>query len=398
MLPSPDQARDIILSKLPIVSTEQINLAQAYNRTLARDILAVRDQPPFAASAMDGYCVRSQDTPSTLTLIGQSLAGDGFSGRIDAGQCVRIFTGAPIPDGGDGVVIQEDVIVTSGGVQMPFTPLKQHIRPQGVDFKSGDRMLRKGERLDAVALSLIAATGCNTLLVARKPVVALLASGDEIVQPGTVPGPFDMFDALSSGLGALLREWGAEVITLAPKRDTIEAIQAGYREAFQHADLVVTIGGASVGDRDLMRPALTHFDGQFHVERIAVRPGKPTWFATTLKAPVLGLPGNPASALVCAYLFVRPTLAHMQGGLATPMFRAAKLAKPLPPNGPREHYLRARIDYDEAGQTWITPCENQDSSLMSVFQSANALLQLPAGCNASEIGQTVNYIDLERRL
>jgi molybdopterin molybdotransferase len=398
MLPIPEQARAMMLSQLPRMPNQSVSLADAMGRVLAEDIVATRDQPPFAASAMDGYALLSGDTPASLTMIGQSLAGAGYAGKVDTGQCVRIFTGAPLPDGADAVVIQEDITATGDKIETPKTKPNQHIRARGIDFQVGDVLLRQGEKLDAIALSLIAATGRDKVSVARKPVVAILTSGDEIVAPGGVPGPFDVFDALSSGLSALVQGWGGDVMVLAPKRDTIEAIQSGYEEAFARADLVVTIGGASVGDRDLMRPALKAFDAQFHVEKIAVRPGKPTWFATTSRAPVLGLPGNPASALVCAYLFVRPVLMHMQGGDSEIRLQMAKLATPLPANGPREHYLRAFTHNDDTGQMWITPRENQDSSLMSVFQSANALVRLAPTCDALAIGDVVQYLSLDRNV
>lgn len=368
--------------------------------TLAKDIVATRDQPPFAASAMDGYAVASHNGTQVLKLIGQSAAGAGFGGKIEAGQTVRIFTGAPIPQGADSVVIQEDVILDGDTVSVPACRPNQHIRAQGVDFKDRTRLLQSGQKLDPITLALVAATGRDHVSVYRKPIVVIMSGGDEIVAPGDEPGPFDVFDSISIGLSALLQTWGASVIILAPRRDNLASLEAGFREAFKQADLIVTIGGASVGDRDLMKPSLAAFDPIFHVDKIGVRPGKPTWYATTAVSPVLGLPGNPASALVCAYLFLHPILATFAGrtGPIMEALPCARLGVDLAANGPREHYLRAVTHIDSLGQMVITPREQQDSSLLSVFQSANALLRLTAGQGALKAGALVNFLDLRRQL
>jgi molybdopterin molybdotransferase len=393
---TPDVARQVMVRALAPLGSMEVRLDQAKGRVLAQDIVAMRDQPPFAASAMDGYCVRSGDGAGPLCLIGQSAAGAGFAGQIEAGQCVRIFTGAPVPTGGDAVVIQEDVTVEGTTITVPATSVGRHIRPQGVDFKTGTKLLSVGEKLDPIGLALVAATGRDQVCVARAPVVAIMSGGDEIVSPGQVSGPFDVYDSISTGMAALVRASGGEAVLLAPKRDTIEALYAGFVEAFAGADLIVTIGGASVGDRDLMKPALATFEPQFLVDNIAVRPGKPTWFATTREGTVLGLPGNPASALVCGYLFLVPILAALMGRTYVVSLSHAKLTTDLPANGPREHYLRAKTHLDASGQMQITPCELQDSSLLSVFHAANALIRLPAGQEAMQAGDVVSFLDLAR--
>jgi molybdopterin molybdotransferase len=397
---SPEAARAVMLGAIAALPTHSVSLGDALGSTLAQDILASRDQPPFRASAMDGYGIASHDAPGTLKLIGQSAAGAGFAGQVHTGETVRIFTGAPVPEGVDSVVIQEDVVVNGAEVTVPAAPIGQHIRSQGVDFKKGTKLLSRGQKLDAIAIALVAAAGFDRIDVTRKPVVAIMSGGDEIVSPGQTPGAYDVFDSISSGLSALIQTWGGDPINLAPRRDTVEDLQAGFRQAFERADIVVTIGGASVGDRDLMKPSLAVFAPEFLVDKIAIRPGKPTWFATTGAAPILGLPGNPASALVCAYLLLRPILAKMMGQStdAKPALSHAQLTVGLPANGPREHHLRATTRIDAMGQMLITPCEQQDSALLSVFQSANALLRVPANQSAMESGTLVEFIDLQRSI
>jgi molybdopterin molybdotransferase len=397
---SPELARAAMLGAISELPTCSVGLGDALGRTLAQDIVANRDQPPFRASAMDGYGIISQGAPGTLKLIGQSAAGAGFAGLVQTGEAVRIFTGAPVPQGVDSVVIQEDVVVNLAQVTVPAAPLGQHIRAQGVDFISGTKLLSRGQRLDSISTALVAAAGCDRVDVTRKPVVAIMSGGDEIVSPGQTPGAYDVFDSISSGLSALIQTWGGDPVVLAPRRDSVEDLQAGFRQAFERADIVVTIGGASVGDRDLMKPSLAMFAPEFLVDKIAIRPGKPTWFAMTKAAPILGLPGNPASALVCAYLFLRPILAKMMGQepQTQSMLSHAQLTIGLPANGPREHYLRATTGIDANGKVLITPCEQQDSSLLSVFQSANALLRLPANHPAMEAGALVEFIDLQRSI
>jgi molybdopterin molybdotransferase len=397
---STEVARAAMLGAIAALPTYSVSLVDALGRTLAQDIVASRDQPPFRASAMDGYGIISQDAPGTLKLIGQSAAGAGFEGLVQAGETVRIFTGAPVPEGVDSVVIQEDVVVNGAEVTVPAAPVGQHIRGQGVDFREGTRLLTRGQRLDAISIALVAAAGCDRVEVTRKPVVVIMSGGDEIVSPGQTPGAFDVFDSISPALSALIQTWGGDPINLAPRRDTVEDLQAGFRKAFERADIVVTIGGASVGDRDLMKPSLAIFAPEILVDKIAIRPGKPTWFAMTGAAPVLGLPGNPASALVCAHLFLRPILAKMMGQSTDvkPILSHAQLVIGLPANGPREHYLRATTWIDATGQMLITPCEQQDSSLLSVFQSANALLRLPANHPATYAGALAEFIDLQRSI
>jgi molybdopterin molybdotransferase len=392
-----DAARARMLAVIEPCAAERVALSDAHGRILADDLLALRDQPPFRASAMDGYALRSADTPGNLHVVGEAKAGAGAEITLQPGQSVRIFTGAPLPDGADTIAIQEEVIRAGETITAPATGEGQHVRARGLDFRKGDRLLHEGSTLDAIALALAGAAGEATLSVARRARVTIVTGGDEIVHPGTDPGPYQIYDSLSVAFAALVTQWGGAPRVLAPQRDDLAALTNAYHHAFADADLVVTIGGASVGDRDLMKPALAPFSPQLCVEKIALRPGKPTWFAATSSCPVLGLPGNPASALVCAHLFLRPILARLHGKTDEPVaFTSARLCTPLPANGAREHYLRARLAVDGAGQNEVTPWEQQDSSLLSLFNRANALIRLPPHSPALEAGALVELLDLKR--
>ena len=312
-------------------------------RVLAQPVTATRDQPPFAASAMDGYAVRSADTPGLLKVIGESAAGHGFAGRCEAGTAVRISTGAALPDGADGIVIQEDVRREENRIEVPQVAAGHFIRQRGIDFTAGTTLLEKGRVLDAIAISLGAASGAAALPVVRPPRVAILSSGDELAAPGEVPSPWQIFDSATYGLAGLIASWGGEARRLAVAKDDVAAIARAAQEALANSDLLLLIGGASVGDHDHARPALMRLGLEMKVGKVAVRPGKPTWFGHTRHGAVLGLPGNPASAMVCAHLFLKPLLLAMQGRDPEPRFLRAHLARALPANGGREH-PRAIVD------------------------------------------------------
>lgn len=392
-----DAARARMLAALAPCGVESLALTAADGRILACDLVAKRDQPPFRASAMDGYALRSADTPGVLGVVGEAKAGAGAELTLNPMEAVRIFTGAPVPEGADSIAIQEDVTREGASIAAPKSNPGQHVRARGLDFRAGDVVLAAGARLDAIALALAGAAGAAHLSVAQRARVAVLTGGDEIVAPGTDPGPYQIYDSLSTAFAALITQWGGRAHVFAPRRDEVAALTAAYQEAFATADLVVTIGGASVGDRDLMKPALAPFAPHLDVENIALRPGKPTWFATTTAGPVLGLPGNPASALVCAHLFLRPILAHLHGGLDAGCDHIpALLTTPLPANGMREHYLRAQLSVDRAGQNHVTPWEQQDSALLSLFNRANALIRLPPQAAAKEAGALVHVLPLRR--
>ena len=388
------QARAAMLATVTPLEAECVKLDAALGRVLADCVIAGRDQPPFAVSAMDGYALRSSDTPGILQVAGESAAGRGFEGRCEAGAAIRISTGAPVPDGVDTVVIQEDVHRDGDKVTVPAVKSAKNIRPRGGDFSAGTTLLQKGRRLDGIAVSLAAATGAGHLAVVRRPRVAILSSGDELAAPGDEPERYQIFDSATFGIAGLVRSWGGSAQRLDVAKDDPAAIAKAAEQGLRDHDLLVVIGGASVGDHDHARPALMRLGLELVVEKIAVRPGKPTWFGRTPQGLVLGVPGNPASALACATLFLRPLLETMLGRdpLACITTRKAHLVHALPANGGREHYLRAHLDSGSEGHLTVRAFEDQDSSLISIFAAANALIQLPPNAPALDKGALVDVI------
>lgn len=391
-----DDARAAMLPAVKPLAAEQADLNSALGRVLAGAITAMRDQPPFAVSAMDGYAIRSADTPGRLRVMGESAAGQGFEGRCEEGGAIRISTGAAMPQGADTVVIQEDVSRDGDFAAVPAVAPGKNIRPRGGDFTAGSILLPQGRLLDGVAVSLAAATGAAALPVVRRPRIAILCSGDELAAPGTAPGPYQIFDSATYGIAGLVNAWGGIAKRLDVARDDPAMIARAAEEGLRNSDLLVVIGGASVGDHDHARPALMRLGLELVVEKIAVRPGKPTWFGVTPQGPVLGLPGNPSSALVCAYLFLRPLMETMLGrdAAACVAFRRARLARAMPANGPREHYLRGLLDVDADARLTVCSFEDQDSSLISVFAAADALIRIPPDAAALEEGVLVDVLPL----
>lgn len=383
-----EQARAIMLGACRRLSQEAIALEAALGRTLAASIMATRDAPPFAASAMDGYAFAAGDTPGKLRIVGESSAGHGFFRALSAGEAVRISTGAALPAGADCVLIQEDAAVEGDQLTAPACKRGAHVRPRRGDFSAGQELLAAGRILDAAALGLIAAAGVAHVTVTRRPRLYILPNGDELVRPGETPGPFQIFDAASFAVAALARGWGAEATIGAPLCDAPNAIADAARPLLDQYDIVVLIGGASVGPHDYARSAPAQLGYAEHFDKIAVRPGKPTWFATGAGAHIVGLPGNPASALVCARLFLAPMIETMLAGAARASLTliSAKLAAARPANGGREHYLRATLTDGGAGERIAKVHADQDSSLLSVFSSSNALLRLAPNAPASPAG------------
>ena len=393
-----EDARQRILSGAQRLGVETVALTGAIGRVLAEPIVAARAQPPFDASAMDGWAIRRGDYAlgKAFAVAGESAAGKAYGRAVEAGQAVRIFTGAPIPAGADLVVIQEEAV--SDGKTVRFeageTP-RANIRAAGGDFQAGDLLLEAGVTVDPWRLTLAASAGLAQVAVARRPRVAILATGDELVPPGGDPRPDQIFESGSFALAALIRAWGGEAVRLTAAADDAVAIAATVAPV--DADLIVTIGGASVGDHDLVKPALRTLGLTLAVETVAVRPGKPTWFGVLGDGRrVLGLPGNPASALVCAELFLRPLLAALSGGDAQVRLIPAVLAHPLPAGGPREHWMRAALSIDPAGRTVATTFPDQDSSLVGVFARADALVRRPVGAPAAATGDLVDTLPLRR--
>jgi len=391
---SVDEARARMLAEISALPAERVALAASLGRVLAEEVRAVRDQPPFPASAMDGWAVRAADAPGSLKIVGESAAGHGFEGSLGAGEAVRIFTGAAIPDGADAIVIQEDARREGDRVTVPEVKAGHHLRPAGLDFKAGQVLLEPGVRMDPWRLSLAASAGRAEVQAHRRPRVAILSTGEEIVEAPMTPGRFQIYDSGAPALAAMVEGWGASVTRAKPVRDDLETVIAALKAA--QAELIVTVGGASVGDHDLVRTAAEALGMSYRVESVAVRPGKPTFFGVLADGRrFLGLPGNPASAFVCAEMFLRPILAAYQGASPAPPTITARLAQDLPANGPREHWMRAKLAFAD-GAVSITPYRDQDSSLVSVFAASDALLRRLAGAPALSAGEVVEALPLAR--
>ncbi len=390
---SVEDARARMLARAAALPAETIGVVEADGRVLAETITAIRDQPPFDASAMDGWAVKRADVGHavSLTIAGESAAGRGYEPVLQAGEAVRIFTGAPVPAGADLVVIQENAERDGDHVRLgPAGDGGSNVRPRGGDFRAGAVLLEPGVRLDPWRLSLAAAAGRAEVKVARRPRVAVLATGEELAAPGGEAGPFQIYESGGAGLLPMIRRWGGLPTRLAPAGDTLEAIVAAVRDI--DAEVIVTVGGASVGDYDLVKPALATLGLELDIETINVRPGKPTWFGRLGDSRlVLGLPGNPASAFVCAELFLKPLVLALQGAEQPHRMDTAPLAVALPANGPREHWMRARL-----GPDGVTPFPDQDSSLVTVFAAADALLRRLPGAPAAVAGATMDILRLDR--
>ncbi len=386
------EARALMLGAIETVGSEVVPLAQARGRMLAAPVIAKRAQPPFAASAMDGYALRAAETPRQLRIVGESAAGHAYAHSLRAGEAIRISTGAPMPEGADAVLVQEDAEVEGDVLRAVAVDSGRHVRAPGIDFQKGAEVLGRGRRIDPIALALAAASGASVLEVRRRPRVAVLCAGDEIVPPGGAPRDDQIFESCSYAIAALAEAWGATVTRCDPLPDDPARIEHVAARALDDSDLVVFIGAASVGPHDHARPAFAKLGANILVSKVDMRPGKPTWFATTPRGPVLGLPGNPASAIVAAVLFLRPLLARMEGGEGGVAIMHARLAAPLPPNGPRESYLRAFVEADVHGQARVRAADAQDSSLLRVFAASNALIVRPANAPAAAANEAAPCI------
>lgn len=379
-------------------AVETVPLVEAAGRLLAAEVKARRTQPPFDASAMDGYAVRAQDIgalPAKLTVIGQAPAGNPFSGKVGVGEAVRIFTGAPIPDGADTVVIQENANASGDSVEIVEVTAKgRNIRLRGLDFSDGDTLLEKGRVLDAAALSLAAAGNNAELPVVGRPLVAIIATGDELLPPGSDPGPGQIIASNSYGVAAITREAGADVIDLGIAMDDVKAIAALVRRALEAgADVIVTLGGASVGDHDLVHEVLTGEGMALDFWKIAMRPGKPLMFGRLRDTRCIGLPGNPVASLVCSHLFLKPLLARLSGRSWAPKLIEAKLEAPMPANDHRQDYIRAFATDTPAGLR-VRAFEVQDSSMLRTLAIANALIVREPHAAAAPAGTSVRLIRL----
>ena len=385
-----------VLAAAQPLEAEEVGLTEAFGRTLAGPVTAGRTQPPFANSAMDGYALRAADAGARLRVVGESAAGRAYEGELGPGETARIFTGAPLPRGADCIALQEEArrdgefVTLEGAVRAG-----DHVRTVGLDFRAGDALLAAGRRLSARDVALIAAANRPTASVRRKPRVAILATGDELRAPGEALGPAQIVASNNFFVAGLVRRQGAEAIDLGIAADLPEALAeriAAARAA--RADVLVTLGGASVGDYDLVQQALTDAGMELGFWRIAMRPGKPLMFGRIGALLALGLPGNPTSSAVCGLLFLAPLLRALVGDAQAGVDKseAATLAVDLPANGPREDYMRATLTRAASGGWTATPARAQDSSLVRTLADAEGLIVRPPQAPAARAGEACRVL------
>jgi molybdopterin molybdotransferase len=386
-----------VLRLVEPTGTEEIPLAEAAGRVLAADAVAIRNQPPFAASAMDGYAVRAADANvgAKLTVTGEAAAGSGHGGAVGPGQAVRIFTGAPVPDGADTILIQENTRREGDMIEVTEAPTPwAYIRPAGMDFAEGYR-LTAPRRLTGREAALLAAMNVPRVTVRRRPVVALIPTGDELVEPGQTPGPDQIVSSNDIGLAAMLTAAGALPLRCPIARDNRDSLLAAL-EAARKADFVVTLGGASVGDHDLVAGVFGDAGLALDFYQIAMRPGKPLMAGKLGARVMLGLPGNPVSAMVCGEIFLRPAIDAALGLPAGPRETSpAFLSHDLPANGAREHYMRATVSPAADGMMRCEVAGDQDSSLLATLARANALAIRQPHAPATKAGSAIFYIRLD---
>ncbi|MBI0176361.1 molybdopterin molybdotransferase MoeA [Bartonella apis] len=364
---------------LESVLTPLTKVGQA--QVLAQDVIAELTEPPFRSSAMDGFAIRFQDyrKDAKFHVVGEAAAGKGYDGKIGKEEAIRIFTGAPVPDEADTIIIQENAVIEGDTVSFTKAPEQNaNIRPRGGNFEKGDSVLKKGRIMTPSALALCASTGHGAVKVVRRPKIAVLATGNELVEAGEIPGKDQIVCSNSYGLNYLIRAHHCDVVDLGIARDNEESI----REKIHHAkeekvDLLVTSGGVSVGKYDLVQTVLKSEGMKLDFWKVAMRPGKPLMFGILPhdhKMLVLGLPGNPVSSMVCGHIFLVPILEKLSGRTYRPHIEDALLAVPLPENGPRRHFVRANLSVNAKGERWVTPVRSQDSSLIRLMANADCLI------------------------
>jgi molybdopterin molybdotransferase len=384
-----DEASRLIDELARPLASEQAPIAQAAGRVLAGPVIAAVDSPPVDCSAMDGYAVRDADLPGALRVIGESFAGHGFHRTVEPGTCVRIFTGAPVPAGADRVVIQENVTREGEAATMPSPDGSRHIRARGSDFTVGEVLIEAGERLNPRALVTAAGADLAQVAVWRRPRAVILATGDELASPGEARlSPERIPESVSYGVGALAREWGADVVATRRLRDEIAAMEDAAREAAAQADLVIVTGGASVGEKDFAKTMFEPLGLDLVFSKVAIKPGKPVWLGRCAGSLVMGLPGNPSSAMVTARLFLAPLVAGLSGRGATAEWTIVRLASALPACGDRETFVRARRTAQGA-----VPVGNQDSSAQAALAQADLLLRCRANQAARPAGALVEALE-----
>lgn len=390
------EAFERIMALMQPVGREVVPLERAVGRVLAEPVIARRTQPPFAASAMDGYALRGSEVQAgaRFTIVGESAAGHPFKGAVPEGCALRIFTGAPLPDGLDRIIIQEDV--TRSGDEITLNEgydTARYVRAAGLDFSEGEVLLPAPKRLTPEDIALAGAGGAAMLRCYRKPRVALLATGDELALPGEPTPPGHIVSSNNFGLAALIRQANAEPLLLPIAKDNEAALAQAAQDA-QGADLFITLGGASVGDHDLIRPVLAKYGLNLDLYKLAMRPGKPLMAGKLGAIPMIGLPGNPVSAMVCGRLFLLPALEALTAlPAALPQQQSARLTIDLGANGPREHYMRAHVAF-ENGAWQCTPFDSQDSSRLRLLSQANALAVRPPHDAPRAAGEPINFIAL----
>ena len=394
---SVDEAVQRVTAAFRPLDIETVPINEAHGRVLAEDAKARLTQPPFPVSAMDGYAVRARDVasvPVTLRVVGEAPAGHPFTGNFQEGGAVRIFTGGVVPEGADAIIIQEDTDRDGARVTLKHAAVAgKHIRKAGLDFAEGEVLVRGGQRLRARDLALLAAGDIASVPVRRRPRVAFAGTGDELSRPGAPRKPGGIVASSGYGLSAMIEAWGGEPVDLGILPDTVEAVSA-LPERAKGADLIVTMGGASVGDHDLVRTALAPKGFVLDFWKIAMRPGKPLIFGHLGRTPFLGLPGNPVSSFVCAILFLKPALEAMLGETRTTQLRPARIARALPENDSRQDYLRASLGFRE-GHWWAEPFAMQDSSMQSAFAAADGLIVRAPHAPAASVGDHVDVLPLD---
>jgi molybdopterin molybdotransferase len=394
---SVEEAVQRVVAAFAPVASETVPIAAAARRVLAENAIARVNQPPFPVSAMDGYAVRAGDValaPVVLNVIGSAPAGQPFSGEVRANEAVRIFTGGVVPRGADTIVIQENTDQAQPRVTIhAASPAGKHIRPAAQDFRCGDVLVESGTRLSPRELALIAAGDIPEVRVRKRPGVVVAATGDELSLPGEPRRPGGIVASSVYGLCALIERWGGQPRNIGILPDRMESI-AQIADAAADADLIVTLGGASVGDHDLIQRALKPKGFVLDFWKIAMRPGKPLIFGRLGSTPLLGLPGNPVSAYVCALLFVKPALAALLGTATGSEMMTARLAAPMPANDSRQDYVRGRADY-RGGELWVEPFAAQDSSMQKALAEAGVLIVRAAHAPAANEGEPVAAIRLD---
>ena len=394
---SVEDALQRILAAFSPLESERVSLDSAYRRVLAEDAHAKFDQPPFPVSSMDGYAVRAEDVaqpPVQLGVIGCAPAGHPFQGTVSRGEAVRIFTGAVVPEGADAIVIQEDTNLGEQTVTIKAASRPgRHVRSAGIDFKQGEVLVVSGKRLNARDLALLAAGDIASVMVRRRPRVLLAATGDELSRPGEPRKPGGIVASSVFALSALIEKWGGEAHDLGILPDRVDSIAsiARHAERAGKVDLIVTLGGASVGDHDLVQRALGPKGFVLDFWKIAMRPGKPLIFGRLGKTPLLGLPGNPVSSYVCALLFLKPAIAAVLGTSTETEIIEMRLATALAANGLRQNYVRARISRRD-GELWAEPFPVQDSSMQKVLAEADGFIVRPPGATAAQRGVRIQVL------